>query len=314
MTDFDNPWKEILDAYFESFIAFFFPHVHGEIDWSRGHEMLDKELQQIIREAEVGKRWADVLVKVWRKNGDEVWVLIHVEVQSQEEAEFPKRMYVYNSRISERYDRPVASFAVLGDDNPNWRPSSFERSLWGCELGFRFPVVKLLDYAADWPALEGNPNPFTTVVMAHLKAKEADENSETRRSWKFQLVKSLYERGFDADKVRKLFKFIDWIMNLSKQLEDSFWRDVKEYEETKRMPYITSVQRIGREEGRLLGLMEAIESDLADKFGAPDPALMDEIRKITKPNTLKAFLKAVGAANSVQELRAFLTTPEKNGN
>jgi chromosome partitioning protein len=91
------------------------------VDWSRGYEMLDKELQQIMREAEVGKRWADVLVKVWRRDGHEVWVLVHVEVQSQEEAEFPKRMYVYNYRIGDRYDRPVASFAVLGDDRPVMR-------------------------------------------------------------------------------------------------------------------------------------------------------------------------------------------------
>src|ERR671924_2154175 len=165
MTDFDSPWKEILDEYFESFVAFFFPQAHADINWSRGHEMLDKELQQIMPEAELGRRWADVLVKVWRRNGHEVWVLVHVEVQSYEEAEFPKRMYVYNYRIQNRYDRPVASFAVLGDDRPGWRPSEFRQALWGCEVHFRFPTVKLLDYGNDWPALENDPNPFATVVM-----------------------------------------------------------------------------------------------------------------------------------------------------
>src|SRR5262249_53527890 len=41
--------------------------------------------------------------------GQEAWILIHVEVQSQEEAEFPRRMYTYNARIFDLYNRTVAS-------------------------------------------------------------------------------------------------------------------------------------------------------------------------------------------------------------
>jgi hypothetical protein len=42
-TDYDSPWKEALDAYFEPFLALLFPEVHRPIDWSRGYESLDKE-------------------------------------------------------------------------------------------------------------------------------------------------------------------------------------------------------------------------------------------------------------------------------
>src|SRR5216684_1446573 len=105
MTDYDSPWKEAIEAYFESFMLFFFPHIHAEIDWSRGYEMLDKELQQIVQDAEVGRRIVDKLVKVWLKSGAETWVLIHIEVQTWREGDFPKRMYGYNCRIFLRYDR-----------------------------------------------------------------------------------------------------------------------------------------------------------------------------------------------------------------
>src|SRR5438445_9033415 len=133
MADYDSPWKEALDVYFELFMAFFFPEAHAGIDWSRGHESLDKELQQVVREAEVGRRTVDKLARVWRTTCEEEWVLVHIEVQSQEEAEFPRRMYVYNYRLFDRYNRPVASFAVLGDERPSWRPERFGYSLWGCE-------------------------------------------------------------------------------------------------------------------------------------------------------------------------------------
>src|SRR5664279_5721538 len=148
MADYDSPWKDALDLFFEAFLQLFFPEAHADIDWDRPFESLDKELQKIAPEAEIGRRYVDKLVKVWLKSGEEQWVLIHVEVQMTDEAEFPWRMYVYNCRIFVMYNRRVASFAVLGDDNPNWRPQSYGYTLWGTEVGLRFPIVKLLDYAA----------------------------------------------------------------------------------------------------------------------------------------------------------------------
>jgi hypothetical protein len=113
MPDFDTAWKEALDAYFEPFMAFFFADAHREIEWSRGVEMLDKELQQISPESERGRRVADKLARVRRTNGHEEWILVHIEVQSQREREFAERMFVYNYRLFDRYNRKVASFAIL---------------------------------------------------------------------------------------------------------------------------------------------------------------------------------------------------------
>jgi hypothetical protein len=92
--DYNSPWKEALDAYFEPFLALLFPEVHRQIDWSRGYESLDKELQQVVREAEVGRRYVDKLFKVWTKDRVERWVLIHVEVQKTRETDLPKWMCV----------------------------------------------------------------------------------------------------------------------------------------------------------------------------------------------------------------------------
>jgi hypothetical protein len=40
-TDYDSPWKEALDRYFERCMALFFPQAHADIDWTRGYEMPD---------------------------------------------------------------------------------------------------------------------------------------------------------------------------------------------------------------------------------------------------------------------------------
>ncbi len=205
--DFDSPWKDILEYYFEEFIAFFFPLAYTEIDWTRGYEFLDKELQQVVRDAEFGRRFADKLIKVWRKNGQEQWVLIHLEVQSQSEVDFGKRMYVYNYRLFDRYDHLVASLAVLADERSNWRPNQFSYSLWECEVNFKFPIVKLIDYAPQWAVLEASSNPFAVVVMAHLKALETKRDPQERQTWKMILMRRLYERGYQRQDIINLFHF-----------------------------------------------------------------------------------------------------------
>jgi hypothetical protein len=43
----------------------------------------NKELQQITASSETKKRFADKLYRVWLLDGQEVWILIHIEVQSQ---------------------------------------------------------------------------------------------------------------------------------------------------------------------------------------------------------------------------------------
>ncbi|MEM7131993.1 MAG: cytosolic protein [Chloroflexota bacterium] len=247
--DFDGVWKEALEIYFEEFIAFFFQDAHAGIDWSRKPEFLDKELQQVTPESEIGNQRVDKLVKVWLKNGQEAWVLAHVEVQSQHETEFAKRVYIYNHRLFDRFDRQVASFAILGDEGPKWKPRQYTYELWGTKVDFEFPVVKLLDYRARWAELEASSNPFATVAMAHLKAQETRNDTDARKEWKWTLTRMLYEKGFSRNDIQTLYRFIDWVLRLPKALEEGFWQQVQSYEEEQKMAYVTYAERRGIEQG-----------------------------------------------------------------
>lgn len=269
--EFDSPWKEIIETYFEEFMAFFFPAAHADIDWNRGVEFLDKELQQVVRDAELGRRYADKLAKVWRKSGEEEWVLAHLEVQGQHESAFDRRMYSYNYRLFDRYDRPVASFAVINDDGVKWKPGKFGYDLWGCKISFEFPVVKLLDYKTRWRELENDDNPFATVVMAHIKAIETQHDPEQRGFWKFYLIRRLYERGYARQDILNLFHFIDWLLRLPEDLEQLFKQQVEQLEGERQMRYMTSIERIakkeGREEGREEGAARLLLRLLQHRFG-----------------------------------------------
>jgi hypothetical protein len=64
-TDYDSPWKNILDHFLPAFMAFCFPDTASQIDWSQGYTALDKELQAIGRLQTVGKRITDIF-KRWK--------------------------------------------------------------------------------------------------------------------------------------------------------------------------------------------------------------------------------------------------------
>jgi len=58
-SDFDSPWKEMLDRYFKDFMAFFFPRAFRDIDWSvdineyaKGIKISDQEIKTLALERE----------------------------------------------------------------------------------------------------------------------------------------------------------------------------------------------------------------------------------------------------------------------
>lgn len=254
--DFDTPWKDALTRYLPEFMQFYFPDAHAAIDWRQPHRFLDQELAQVVRDAALGKRIADRLVEVATLGGDWQWVSVHIEVQGQDEVSFAERLFVYNYRLYDRHRRPVATLAVLADERPGWRPESFGYELFGCRHHLTFPMVKLLDYAPDLETLLADPNPFALVTAAHLLTQQTRGDAAARYAAKWRLTKLLYARDWDKQRILDLFAVIDWLLDLPPALEQQLWSALGELERNVNMPYVTSVQRIGREEGRQEGQRE----------------------------------------------------------
>lgn len=310
-SDYDSPWKEMLELFFEQFMVFYFPLAYAEIDWFREYEFLDKELQKVVRDAESGRRHVDKLIKVYCNDGEDIWILVHVEVQGQFDPEFDKRMYRYHYRLYDRYDRQVVSLAILTDDNANWRPGKFQYELWGCKSSLIFPAVKLLDFKQQWNNLKQNPNPFAIITMAHLKAIATQRQPEDRFKAKFGLIKMLYERGYSRKQILELFRFIDWVMKLPDDLEDKLNDAINKFEEEQKMQYKTYGERKaekqglqqGLQQGRQQGLLEGIAVALKLKFGVDGEKEMIKIRNIQDPKILQAINWGIITANTLDELR-----------
>ncbi len=247
---------------FPELMAFYFPDAHAGIDWARGHAFLDKELRQVVRDAASGKRFVDVLVRVTGVDAALQLLYVHVEVQTQRDEAFARRMFTYNHRLLDRWQEPVASFAVLADDSPAWRPNEYRMSALGCEHVMRFPVAKLLDFEPRLAELPHDANPFALVTAAHLTALRTRVDVDRRLAAKRQLVRLLYRQGWGKQRVLDLFAVLDWMLRLPPPQEHQVWQDIEAIERSAGMKYVTSVERMFIEQGVVQGRQEGLSQGL----------------------------------------------------
>ncbi len=279
--DFDSPWKDALMHAFPDFMAFYFPRAAANIDWAAGYDFLDQELRQVVRDAKLGRRRLDLLVRVTARDGREHWLYLHIEIQSQHDSDLPERLYIYNYRLYDRYRRPIATLVVLADPSPSWKPRGFRTRSLGCQIAMRFPLAKLMDYRDQLDALLEDPNPFALVTAAHLLTQRTRSDHAERYAAKWRLARLLYERQWDRQRILDLFAIIDWMMHLPAALEHQLWRQLEQLERSKHMPYVTSVERFGIEKGMKQGMKQGAAGvllrQLDRRFGPLDDAIRANI-------------------------------------
>ncbi len=298
--DYDGVWKDAIEEYFNAFMEFFFSDGHALIDWRRGVEFLDTELKRAIPKAVSGRGHVDKLVKVYLKTGAEIWIVIHIEVQTQKDGKFELRMYVYNYRIFDRYHRPVVSLAILADEDPTWRPNAYGYNLMGCEAGLKFPIAKLCDFRARMAELETSANPFAVIVLAHLKTQETHRDPESRYNAKLAMAKGFRKRGMSRDRVVSLMGLIDGMMKLPDTLSQKFDDEVKELEKEEDMPYVTRWERQGYARGALETSRKNLTIVLRERFDEVPESAEKALNEIDDLDRLTKLMRAALRAPSLE--------------
>lgn len=276
--DYDSPWKEALEHYFPEFLALLQPSLHQQIDWAYPPVFLDKELQAITRDAANGRRYADklVLVHLRRNRGRDLLLLVHIEVQGGRVtpvtlARMGERMYRYFYRLSDHYlqsnDADEANLFSLcvftaGADGP---PAvTYTQGFEGCRVQFSCPVVHLAKWLVHWGELElkAERNPFAVIVMAQLLAQQTHPDSAERLASKTRIVRLLYQYKYSRKDALQLLRLIDWLMQLSANLEPLFDRAVETIEQENKMAFVTSFERRSEQRGLERGLAKGMEKGI----------------------------------------------------
>jgi len=203
--DYDGAWKETIEVFFRSFLELFFPLVAREIDWSVEPEFLDQELQEIVRDSETGKQRVDKLVKVKRLDGIEECIFLHIEAQEEIRGDLGERMFRYNHRVSDRYQKPVVSLLFLTGARTGSPRLEYRREWLGCAIHFVYPVCWLDDFGGI-EVLRLMKNPVGVVAAAHLAVRASKKEERLRYSWKKHLILGLYDTKHDKKTMLELFR------------------------------------------------------------------------------------------------------------
>ena len=314
MPEFDGPWKEALAVLFRHLLRLYRPYEAEQVDWERGLEPLETELQKMLPASQTGVKRIDKLIKVWRHNDEPRYY--HVEVQCWEEMDFAHRVYVYNSVAELFCGDPVDSLIVLGDNDPEWLPSSYTWERSCSRKSFTFQPMKLLQWRGKEEELFSSENPFALFILTHLQVWATEDNDTARAESKLRLLlrgcslKMTPEEEVDRP---VLLRLIDWLLPLPRERNEPIWQKMRQFQEGQSMPFVSwfeeqfqNSKELGVIEGKAQGLHEGIAGMLELKFGAEGQALAAEVEKQTDLEWLQRFLHAIRPANSVADLRALL--------
>jgi hypothetical protein len=298
--DFDGAWKNMLsEKRVSAFIAFFAPDIGALIDWNRDVTFLEKELLAITRKTKRGQRTVDRLVKVWFLDGTEQWLLIHIEIQSQQDLTLPVRMFQYYYRIHDLFDgRPIISLAILADETPDWKPDSYTNLLAGTGVQFWFRAVKLKEYKDRLQELERSANPFARFVLAHLKTQETQGRYETRLEWKLRIIQGLYNMDVTEAEIGQLSHDFDWLLTLPDTLADRYHLEMNRFEEAMTVRHLSTAEWYGRKE-QAIAMLLMVGSK---RFGPPDDKTKARLEKITSIKRLETLALRTLDVETWQEL------------
>lgn len=211
----DILWKGVLQWVLDDLLRFVFPNADQVFDFQKKFGYLDKELAELNpgpgKKTDV--RSVDNLVKVFRKDGGEEWILIHIEVQDRTKAKdrplFPERMFRYYYRCFDRHHKSVVAIAIFcGPDGKKFK-GTYTHEFMNTRVQYDYNTLSILDYSDK--ELEESKNPFAWVVLTAKKALLTGKNIDKKLlEGKLFIFRKLHENGiFEKEKLRAILKFLD---------------------------------------------------------------------------------------------------------
>ena len=294
VSDHDSPWKSAIEVFFQPCLELLFPQVAARLDWSHEPAFMDTELQKLTSDSSDTRRHVDKLIRVRTLGGEFHWILLHIEVQGEPEAQFTRRMFTYYYRLIERFDEPVVSMAILTDTGKHFRPDHYRYELMGCAIRFDFLCVKLLDLQDQLDDMLASDNIFALLVAAQLIAKQVKQPRQ-RTDAVLNFYRMARKKGYSRQHIYQMHDFIEWMIRIPKH-ELSYYNQgihlIEQEDDT--MGYMAIYKREsfaqgreqgieqgieqGMDKGRLIALQSTLQKQLQLKFRELDAATQERLQ------------------------------------
>ncbi|HBQ99129.1 MULTISPECIES: DUF4351 domain-containing protein [unclassified Roseofilum] len=301
MIDHDRLFKELLSTFFVEFLELFFPQVIDYID-TQSIILLDKEVFTDVTEGE--KHESDLIAQV-KFRGKPSYFLIHVEAQASSQKDFERRMFVYFSRLHEKFALPVYPIVIFSYNIPlKEAKNKYQVTFPDLKvLEFKYQVVQL--NRLNWRDFLNQPNPIASALMAKMRIDPQD-----RPKVKAQCLRLLTTLKLDPARMQLISGFVDTYLKLNTSEEIKFEQEISTFtqpEQEAGMEIITSWMEKGIERGIDQGLMrekELIIRLIKRKLGEIDSELETEIKAL-EIDRVEALGEALLDFNCVDDLIAW---------
>jgi predicted transposase YdaD len=271
----DLLWKAVIEDFFQPFFEYFFPDYINDVDWTRPVEYLDTELSKLQPKENIGKKVADKLIKVYLKNGDLQWFIIHVEVQGQKDINMAKRMFKLHNRIKDKYEGNVTCLLLLVYDKSEDK-GGFEEEYMGTKTVFTYNVHNLVSSIENSEYDKKNIFSFVTRA-AYINIKFQNDEAEKFKQ-KDKLFREFFrQKSFEKSKIRLLLNFInDFIRFTNETYQTKNIELLETYSKTKHMglqelyeiertELLTKIEKVGAQRekrGIAKGMEKGIEKGM----------------------------------------------------
>jgi len=280
----DRLFKELIGSFFIEFVDLLLPDLAPYIDRDAEIIPLDKEVFTDITGGDSHE--VDLIMKLKFK-GEDVFFLIHVENQSKRQPHFPKRMFNYFSRLSEKFDLPVYPVAVFSYRSPKRaEPDHYQVSFPNkTVMRFEYTVIQL--QRIPWRAFLKHDNPMAAALMSTMKMDKSE-----RPLVKLECLRLLARLKLDPARSKLIGGFLDSYLKLNANELKQFEREreellPKEREET--VALVSSWEsrgiELGLKQGRQEGLHDGKEQLIVRlinrRMGKIVPSLTNRITALT---------------------------------
>ncbi|MDF2925235.1 MAG: transposase [Paenibacillaceae bacterium] len=257
LIDHDRLYKELLQTFFREFMELFFPEAAAQLDFTQA-EFLSEEVVTDITGGT--KRRLDILVKTLMKE-EEMFILVHMEPQSYYEEAFPERMFLYASRLYEKYRLRVLPVAVLSHNKNIDEPDVFGWHLPFLEvLQFRYYRLQLRKY--NWRDFTHSNNPVAAALLSSM-----GYNEDEKIQMKLEFVRMMTQMQLDPARMELLMVFFESYLPLKKEEELLVAREIERiYGEGggPAMKWETARVKLAREEALEEGMEKGLEKGLEE--------------------------------------------------
>ncbi|MCX7734599.1 MAG: hypothetical protein N2254_07575 [bacterium] len=263
-----------------------------------GYEFV--EIKPISVEMQLGRLVADFLAIVKLKDGTEF--ILHIEFQTKNDPDMPKRMLGYFYVIVSRYDLPLRQIVIyLGREELRMK-NKIEMKNEDTSIFYEYRIIDLKNVEADKFLESDAPDVYLLGVLG--KTQNVSE-----------IIKKIITRLRESFEKREIsnHNLLEYINRLGvfaelRDIREDLRREVEkaliDIDITKTWLYQEGKQEgleEGIQQGIKKGLREALLLDIRIKFGKISKSIKKEIMRIDDVNKLRLLKKEVIKSKTLKE-------------